>query len=80
MRFQPHEQVVIAAALRALASGDGKRFDDLLWLGLGDRAQDAYSHLEAKALIDNPTSISAIRLSPKGHAALAHLNASSRVA
>lgn len=78
MRFHDSEQVIIAAALRALAKGDGKRFDDLLWLGLGDRGADAYTLLESKGIIETPNSISSIRLTPKGHSTLDRL--ASRVA
>ncbi len=75
MSFHDSEQAIIAAALRALATGDGKRFDDLLWLGLGDRCADAYVFLETKGLIETPNSITSIRLTTRGRSALDRLTA-----
>lgn len=37
MRLSPAEQLVLADALSALADGQSRRFEDLLWLGFGDR-------------------------------------------
>lgn len=73
MRFEEHEQVIITAALRALSHGDGKRFDDLLWLGLGDRAKDAWEQLESRGLIRDTETISLVRLTERGASALGKL-------
>ena len=37
MRLSPAEQSVVIGALTALADGASRRFEDLLWLGFGDR-------------------------------------------
>jgi hypothetical protein len=37
VRLNPSEQAVLVAALSALSDGQFRRYQDLLWLGFGDR-------------------------------------------
>lgn len=39
MAESPTEREILAAALRCLERGESRRFQDLLWLGFGDRWQ-----------------------------------------
>lgn len=37
MVMNARERAMLASALSALSQGDSRRFEDLLWLGFGDR-------------------------------------------
>ncbi|MCA9287772.1 MAG: hypothetical protein KDA05_04260 [Phycisphaerales bacterium] len=52
MSLTPDESSVLLAALAALRGGDSRRFQDLLWLGLGDRWGDVQDGLLARGLAE----------------------------
>jgi hypothetical protein len=58
VRLNPAEKAVLVAALAALADGQSRRFQDLLWLGFGDR----WTLIEASLLRHNQ-----VRVVDHGH-------------
>ena len=66
MKLYTRHAKVLADSLRALRSGDGKRFDDLLWLGLGDRCADLYDALSKYGYIENEGDLEHVRLTERG--------------
>ena len=76
MKLAPKEAKVVAEALRALLGGDGKRFDDVLWLGLGDGCAQAYKVLTSHGFIEDAHDLFAIRLTDKGRVLLTRLTES----
>lgn len=76
MKLAPSQAKVLAEALRALLAGDGRRFDDALWLGLGDGCAQAYKALTDHGYIENAHDLDAIRLTPKGRTLLQRLTES----
>lgn len=76
MKLAPREAKVLVEALRALFGGDGRRFDDLLWLGLGDGCARAYKALSDGGFIENPHDLLALRLTEKGRGLLNRLTQS----
>lgn len=76
MKLAPREAKVVADALRALFGGDGRRFDDLLWLGLGDGCAQAYAVLTRCGFIENGHDLESVRLTEKGRGLLKRLTES----
>lgn len=66
MKLSPRHAKVLADALRALRSGNGKRFDDILWLGLGDGCAEVYDALSKNGYIENEGNLEEIRLTDRG--------------
>jgi hypothetical protein len=80
MTLSPRRAKVLADALRALASGDARRFDDTLWLGLGDGCAEVYADLVRMGCLANPADLHSLRLTDKGLAFLKMLlNQTSRI-
>ena len=52
MSLTPDESSVLLAALAALRSGDSRRFQDLLWLGMGDRWGEVQDGMVARELAE----------------------------
>ncbi|MEZ6232865.1 MAG: hypothetical protein R3B68_01630 [Phycisphaerales bacterium] len=52
MSLTPGESSVLLTALAALRSGDSRRFQDLLWLGMGDRWGEVQDGLLARELAE----------------------------
>jgi hypothetical protein len=76
MKLAPSQAKVLAEALRALAGGDGRRFDDALWLGLGDGCAQAYKALTRNGCIENAHDLQEIRITSKGRTLLQRLTES----
>lgn len=66
MKIATRDAKILAEALRALHSGNGNRFDDILWLNLGDGCAAAYKLLISHKCIENPNDLQAIRLTGRG--------------
>ena len=66
MKLSPRRAKILADSLRALRSGNGKRFDDLLWLGLGDGCADLYDALSKHGYIENEGDLEHVRLTDRG--------------
>ncbi len=73
MRVDSRSGRVVAEALRALAAGDGKRFDDMLWLGLGDRCAEAWLALQRGGYITDTACVFDLRLTDRGRDLLRRL-------
>jgi hypothetical protein len=80
MTLSPRRAKVLADALRALAAGDARRFDDTLWLGLGDGCAEAYADLDRLGCLDHPADLQALRLTDKGRVFLRKLNDANLIA
>jgi hypothetical protein len=76
MKLSPRRAKILAESLRALRSGDGKRFDDLLWLGLGDACAEVYEALTKNGYIENETDLEHVRLTDRGQGLLHRLTES----
>lgn len=76
MRMSTKHAKVMAEALKALRTGNGRRFDDVLWLGLGDGCAEAYAALSRHGYIDHEGDIEQIRLTDRGATFLHKLNES----
>lgn len=66
MKIATRDAKVLVEALRALHGGDGRRFDDILWLSLGDGCAAAYKLLTDHKFIENPNDIQSVKITPKG--------------
>ena len=76
MKLAPSQAKVLAEALRALVAGDGRRFDDTLWLGLGDGCAQAYKALVANGCIEDAHDIQLVRITAKGRTLLQRITES----
>ena len=76
MKLSPRRAKILAESLRALRSGDGKRFDDLLWLGLGDTCAEVYEALTKNGYIENEADLEHVRLTDRGQSLLHRLTES----
>ena len=56
MKLTTSEGLTLRRALMELRDGNARRFDDLLWLGFGDRCQEIVNSLVRGACIDLPDS------------------------
>lgn len=74
MKIPTRDAIILAEALRALYAGDGRRFDDTLWLGLGDGCAAAYKMLVSGGFIEHENDIQAVKLTPRGRQLLLRLN------
>ncbi|XVJ60905.1 MAG: hypothetical protein HEQ23_16550 [Tepidisphaera sp.] len=66
MKLSAKHAKVMAEALKALRAGNGRKFDDVLWLGLGDGCAEAYTALTRHGYIANEADIEQVQLTDRG--------------
>lgn len=74
MKISIREAQVLGVALRALTRGDGREFDDRLWLGFGDECGPVFDRLAQGRYIEaSPEGVLATRITDRGRALLERL-------
>lgn len=79
MQLKPQDAAVIQRALAALDRGDGRGFDDALWLGFGDACGPMFNLLEqGKYVLQPDGDVLRSQITPRGRELLARLRRQSR--
>ncbi|MCC6678420.1 MAG: hypothetical protein IT436_14890 [Phycisphaerales bacterium] len=71
MKFNTQEARALGEALTALERGDGRAFDDRLWLGFGDLCGPVFERLaRGKYIVASQEGVMATRITERGRALL----------
>lgn len=74
MKLNTNEARVLEEALTALSRGDGRGFDDRLWLGFGDSCGPVFDRLaRGKYIVPSAEGVDATRITERGRALLEEL-------
>lgn len=74
MKLSTREARVLGGALEALGHGDGRAFDDRLWLGFGDGCGPLFERLERGGyIVASAEGVLATRITDRGRALLERL-------
>lgn len=80
MQLNPSEINVLKDALEALSQGDGRGFDDRLWLGFGDECGPMFERLrKAKYIVASDEGVDLTRITDRGRELLSRMERKTRI-